>query len=542
MAMAISPMPRRWRLRTLMLVVALFAVGFGTYRFWVERGPVHWLIWQLRTGNAQARRKAAVQIGLFGSRALIAIETLKSALDDPDEYVRSNAMYSLVRLGWRSPRLLPILAERIESTPEPHPGFSPRSSDDIDPIRALELIRPDATAFVPLLGTALKSPDRWIRRAALKALFAIASWSDPSGPEPQGALLAVLADGRDDPHPAEPQGFNRFWDHKRATDALATLDPAAQERAVAQLAGDLRDLGSPRSYEAALLMPRLDGGKAKAVSILLDFIRDGDDTARRIAMILLQPIAEPAEARVVLRAITAPGADRKIDLRGRLGWWEWVGANLGYAGFRRFLQGTSRGETTLIEPGVRAIEEMGPQIERRAIDDLIAMVRQPGADPNRRCCAIIALGEFGPSAALAIPALEDAIRAHEAADRGASQRFAAPDSAGYLATQAVGLIAAEGNSDAIALLARLVADPRASVAPEASWMLFRLGPKARPAVPALVKGLKDPRQVVRANSAVALGKIGGPEVRAVLPDLKAALEDEDHAVRQFAAAAMEKIR
>jgi hypothetical protein len=124
--MAIPRILRRWRLRTLMIVVALVAVSLGTYRVWVELGPVYRLMGQLRIGNVQARREAALRIGLLGPRAALAIGALNSALDDPDPVVRSNAMYSLVRLGWRSPRLLPILAERIENTPKPKSGYSPR--------------------------------------------------------------------------------------------------------------------------------------------------------------------------------------------------------------------------------------------------------------------------------------------------------------------------------------------------------------------------------------------------------------------------------
>jgi HEAT repeat protein len=227
-----------------------------------------------------------------------------------------------------------------------------------------------------------------------------------------------------------------------------------------------------------------------------------------------------------LRAITAPGADRKIDLRNQLHWRESLGQRQGDPGFQQFVREIQMGRTSLIEPGVRALKAMGAQVERWAIGELIATVREPGADPHRRCCAIIALGEFGPDATEAIPVLDAAIRAHEAAGRGASLGFAASDS-----TLALGSIAAEGNPDAIAILARLVADPGASGALEASWMLVRLGPKARQAVPALVKGLKDPRQAVRAHSAMALGEIGGPEVRAVLPALMAAMEDKDEEVR-----------
>ena len=72
--MAIPRIPRRWRLQTLMIVVAFIAVGLGAYRVWVERGPVYRLIGQLRSGNAKARSGAALRIGLLGPRAAFAIK------------------------------------------------------------------------------------------------------------------------------------------------------------------------------------------------------------------------------------------------------------------------------------------------------------------------------------------------------------------------------------------------------------------------------------------------------------------------------------
>ena len=419
-------------------------------------------------------------------------------------------MYSLVRLGSRSARLLPILAERIEGITKPEPGRLrmpetafidlPRgwakSDGDLsynDPIKALEMIRPDATAFVPLLGKAMKSPHYWVREAAIEAILAVATWSSPSRAELAGALLEVLTDDRLEPDTREVEALNRFTDRNRAAVALAKLDPPAQESAAEQLAGDLYDLGSLRSYEAALLLHHLGARPATVGTTLQGFIRDGDEARRRIAMTFLGPFAGPAEAPAVLRAITAPGADRKIDLRGQLHWRESLGQREGDPGFQQFVREIQRRQTSLIEPGVRALKAMGAQVERRAIGQLIAMVREPGADPHRRCCAIIALGEFGPDATEAIPVLDAAIGAHEAAVRWASGGAAASDSSGVLATLAIGSIAAEGNADAIAVLARLVADPGASVALQASWMLVGLGPNARTAVPALVKGLKDPR-------------------------------------------------
>jgi HEAT repeat protein len=558
--MPIPRIPRRWRLQTLMVMVALCAVGLGAYRLWVERGPVYRLIWQLRTGDAQNRREAAFEIGLLGPRAALAVGALDSALDDPDQYVRANAMYSLVRLvGSRSPRLLPILAEQIENTREPDQsdfrqpvtwifGYPPLGwtwSDGglyyNDPVNALKMIRPDAKSFLPLLGKPLKSPARWVREAALEALFAVATWSDPSSPEVIGALLGVMDDYPLDPRVVGLVARGQYADRKRVAEALARLDRLARERAATLLTADLRDVGSPRSFEAAVLLRRFDGGTALVVSILRDRIGGGDQIQRRIAMILLEQFGKEAVSAApdVLRGITDPGADSKVPLGNRLDWWWDVGRGEEWRGeFRHVSLEAPDGRTSAMKLGVRALKAMGSQVKHGAIGELIAIVREPGADLHRRCCASIAPGEFGPDAGEAIPALDAAIREYEAADHGASRGFAASDSLGAQATMAVGWIAADGNPNAIAVLSRLVADPGANVAHFASWMLVQLGPKARSAVPSLVTGLKDPRQAVRASSASALAKIGGPEVRAVLPALMAALDDEDHVVRYHAAVAV----
>jgi HEAT repeats len=487
--MAIPRILRRWRLRTVMIVVALCAVGLGAYRFWIERGPVYRLISQLQSGDAQNRRKAAFRIGLLGPRAAFAKDVLDSALDDPDSYVRSNAMYSLVRLGSRSPRLLPILAEQIENTREPDESYPrwPVIADALgfdefppkglalsdgglyydDPVNALKMIRPEAKSFLPLLGKPLKSPARWVREAALEALFAVVNWSDPSSPEVVGALLGVLDDYPLDPRVVGLVARGQYADRKRVAEALTRLDRLARERAVTLITADLRNVGSPRSFEAAVLLRRFDGGTALVVSILRDRIGGGDQIQRRIAMILFEPFGKDgvSAAPDVLRGITDPGADSKVPLGNRLDWWWDVGRGEAWRGeFRHVSLEAPDGRTSAITLGVRALKAMGSQVKHGAIGELIAIVGEPGADLHRRCCASIALGEFGPDAGEAIPALDAAIREYEAADHGASRGFAASDSLGALATMAVGWIAADGNPNAIAVLSRLVADPGANVA------------------------------------------------------------------------------
>ncbi len=547
--MAIPRTPRLRRLPTLMIVVAACAVGLGA-----DRSPVDRLIEQLRAGDARDRAQAALRIGLLGPRAAFAVGALDSALDDPDPQVRANAMYSLVRLGSRSPRLLPILAEQIEATPVPQkwhwrrpvtsgladpPEGCTLSDGGLnynDPIDALKLIRPDPTAFVPLLRKALKSPRRpeskvelahagqirfpgeclktredWVRAVALEALFAVAAWSDPSSPEPAGALLAVLADERFDRQSEWPEALGEFRDRQRVADVLAKLDRTAQARAVAQLARDLRGLGSPRSYEAALLLPRLRNGRAVARSILLDFLRDGDHIRRGIAMNLLEPIAEPVDAPAVLRAITAPGADGMVEQR-LLHWWLWLRE---YQRRPGTIAKIFRDDTSLIASGVRALKGLGASVERRSVHDLVAMLQEPNGDPDRRRFVILVLGEFGPGAAEAIPVLADIIRTADEVDRRASRIYAAPGSPGILSTAALARIGAEGNPEALAALASLIETPGCTVGHDAASELGRLGPMAKPAVPALVKALKDPRPAVRSEARWALGRIEGPQVRGI---------------------------
>lgn len=539
--MAIPRISRR-RLRSLVMVVASCAVGLGA-----DGGPVERLIEQLRAGDARARSQAALRLGLLGPRAASAIGPLDSALNDPDPRVRANAMYSLVRLGSRSPRLLPILAEQIEATPEPKrwqwrvsvtsrfaaPAKGWTLSDgglfDNDPIAALKRIRPDASAFVPMLEKALKPQDRrareaalaqagrtrspgvptntredFVRAAAIEALCEMAAWSDPSSPELAGALLAAMADDRFDPAIDRWEALGEFHERRQVVDALARLDRAARERAEAQLAVELRGLGSARSYEAEVLLGRLPGGTSTVVSILRDVLRDGDDLRRRIAMIMLGPIAGPAEIPAVIRAMTAPGAERPINLN--LDWWDSVGGR-GRGGYRISI---GEGHRSLIEFGVQTLKAMGASVERRSIREFMAMARKPDGDPDRRRRAIIALGEFGPSAAGAVPLLAEVIRAGQEADRRASRRFAARDSAEALATEALGKIAAEGQPEALAVLAGLIETPGWTVGPDAASELARLGPKAKPAVPALRKALSDPRQSVRFEARRALDSIGGP--------------------------------
>ena len=70
-------------------------------------------------------------------------------------------------------------------------------------------------------------------------------------------------------------------------------------------------------------------------------------------MILLEPIAGPAEFPAVWRAITAPGADRQVNVRDRMNWWEALQKEPGYIAISFEI---NCGDTSLIAFGVRTLK------------------------------------------------------------------------------------------------------------------------------------------------------------------------------------------
>ena len=67
-----------------------------------------------------------------------------------------------------------------------------------------------------------------------------------------------------------------------------------------------------------------------------------------------------------------------------------------------------------------------------------------------------------------------------------------------------------------------------------------MGLAAGPAIPALVKLLRDPYEGARNNACIALGHIG-PAAREALPVLRESLNDPSRDVRRFAAEAIQRI-
>jgi HEAT repeat protein len=142
--------------------------------------------------------------------------------------------------------------------------------------------------------------------------------------------------------------------------------------------------------------------------------------------------------------------------------------------------------------------------------------------PEVRFAAAMALGEIGPEARAAAPALLDlALREGD-------------DGSGAMAAGALGTIDLTAARQAMAAHMTRLESGDANARRRACEVLASLGPVAKPAVSALVQATKDGDDVVRNRAVSALGRIALPTAQ-VTPALVAALDDPATAVRYTAA-------
>jgi HEAT repeat protein len=141
-----------------------------------------------------------------------------------------------------------------------------------------------------------------------------------------------------------------------------------------------------------------------------------------------------------------------------------------------------------------------------------------------RAFAAWSLGNLGPDAREAVPALVEALGPDDTANVVA----AALARIGPAAAQAVPALVAD------------LRGPDAGRRWRAARTLGRIGPLAESAVAELMAALRDPNEAVRAHAARALGRIG-PGAKPAAADLQLATGDSDPAVRAEARQALERL-
>jgi HEAT repeat protein len=147
-----------------------------------------------------------------------------------------------------------------------------------------------------------------------------------------------------------------------------------------------------------------------------------------------------------------------------------------------------------------------PQYNGKTVAEWIELARSPDEDMRRQ--AVYALGQIGPGAREAVPALVKAVD-----DVKQEVRWYAVDALGRIGPDA------EQAVPAIIAAAKDPANDR-TFAQNAAKALGRIGPAAREAVPLLAEAVRQGAPVDRAAAALALWKIqGGAEPIAILTAL-----------------------
>ena len=118
-----------------------------------------------------------------------------------------------------------------------------------------------------------------------------------------------------------------------------------------------------------------------------------------------------------------------------------------------------------------------------------------GTNPGEKFAAIKAIGEIGPKAAPAIPVLVETIRETRNADKK------------MLLACNYALLGM--GKEIVPYMISLLKDDDWEMRRGGAWMLGRLGPDARDAVPALTEALNDTNAAVRMKAAEAIKKIVG---------------------------------
>jgi HEAT repeat protein len=184
------------------------------------------------------------------------------------------------------------------------------------------------------------------------------------------------------------------------------------------------------------------------------------------------------------------------------------------------------------DPQLRQTAAVALHNYREGPPAVVAALRDALQDKDKRVRgqAATSLGGMGKAAA---PALPDLAELREVQLKDATQ--------GNAATWALQQIRRGKTPPAVSdLIEVLGKQGSAALRAEAAFDLGQHGPKAREAVPALLKALEDRDADVRASAAHALGAIG-PEAKAALPRLREALKDRNPRVGRFAQNALTKI-
>jgi HEAT repeat protein len=447
--------------------------------------PVSYWVAKLRDPDAHESREAMLELVRMGQPAVAGvIEVLK----DPGEANRTRAQSTLSRIG---PPAVPALVVAL--------------GDEKTSAAVVAILVKIGAEAVPALAEALENDDAKVRRSACLVLREIG--------EPARPAARALGKALKDNDPEVRRG---------AAAALARVSaPVAVAANLIEALQDPMD-GELRS-QAARALGKIGPGASEAIPVLIVMVaKDAQAEARASAAGALGLVIEPTELpKGAVPALRKALADSNAGVREKAAW--------------------ALGALQLRAP--RNTKVMPPQV----IADLAQALRQE-KDPKARAGMAWALGQFGESAATAIPAVAALLKDGDQATRQAAIEALALIGEPALPALADGLrskhedvrkaaLAAlakssgSGAEEAVPALIEALKSEDPAIRESAILILGKLGPAAKGAVPALGNLLDDPDSNLRNKAAEALGKIG----KAAVPVLAKALKSNNDQVRGLAA-------
>ena len=587
-----------------MLRLSFLTVAFGllccSQASAAESEDVQALIQAVSGQDQAAALQAMDDLADLGPKAEPAVAALTEVFsDESDETVRSRAARALGAIGEKAEAAVPALTAALED-----------ESASIRAYAAFALGR-IGKAAEPAAGTLAKNAfdkDALVRRASLNALRKI----DPPHEVTRPVFLKILKEG--DPSIIMP-ALQSFADE--AKQDLARLKEALQDDQVCYwaciIAQDLGPDAAPAVPELCSLLDHKDPDVRMHAAIALAEI--GEDAAPAVPLLVAKLKDDPLDAVKFASAFALGSINQKDDAATRvlvdaakdgaplvkvMSWWALATQNpdrskVVEGAAIRIAEALTSEDANLRKVAAQALanfdvpheivrpillktlQNADPEVVANAMDafaslgpDALKDIDDILAHPDARHFATLVIYRMGPKAAPAVPDLVEALQALGDTEddnlfrREAQMALAAigPDAAAAVpvlieslasddrevrgsACYALGKIGPAA-AEAVPALQTRLGELEDSGQVAVVWALLNIKPDdediATTAVPILVGALDDPDEVVRAEAASAVGRIGEPAAKPeVIAELKKLLNDPAPPVQEAAAEALKEL-
>ncbi len=482
-----------------------------------EKASVKELISKAASGTKKSRIEAIDELGHRGADANDGVATLTKALGNDDKDIRWHAARALGGIGAGAEPAVAALSNGL--------------TDDTPQVRAycafaLGRIGKPAEAAVDHLVKTVFDKDPLVRRATVRAILQI----NPDSEKIRPLFLQVLEKG----------------DNEVILPAIATL----AEEGKAAVPRMIKALEDERAcYWACVVLQAIGPDAVDAVPAIAKYGLSHDDPDVRLqALVTLGTLGESAKAAAdgVVKAFeNDPFVNVRYAAAYALGRMKVQGK--GEEALRKAMDGDDEFLRTIAAWAIGRANPDDQKVVNRAVSIILASFKSDNVDVRRAAARAVVEFDVEPAkvAPALIAALEDGdstvvANAIEAlANYGAEALDHVDDALDNekLRPYAIMLITRMGSKaePAVpALMKHITADPKsddeAMLVREVQFALAAIGPKAKPAMPALVKSLSSDRDEIRASAAFALGKIG-PDARAAVPALRKSFQSESPIVK-----------